>query len=155
MGGSFIRGPDRREAKPYARRVRGFNRRSATVNLRTAVRLYTGPMTTNVPSLAACSLDAEGLATRAAGLRAMLAPNVRAVRRSGARAEIDLALDAAGERALSELLDLERECCPFWRFSLARRPGGLVRLGVRAESPHEAALDAFLTFTLTLTPARP
>lgn len=98
-------------------------------------------------SFPACSLDAEGMATRAADFSALLAPNLRGVRRQGARAEIDLALDAAEERDLARLLELERECCPFWRFSLTRRSGRLVRLDVRAEAPYEAALDAFLTFT--------
>ena len=98
-------------------------------------------------SFPACSLDAEGMATRAADFSALLAPNLRGVRRQGARAEIDLALDAAEERDLARLLELERECCPFWRFSLTRRSGRLVRLDVRAEAPYEAALDAFLAFT--------
>lgn len=85
------------------------------------------------------------MAARATEFRALLTPNLLDLRRSGGAAELDLALDGTQERALAELLVLERECCPFWRFSLARRSAGLVRLGVRAEPPHEAALDAFLT----------
>jgi DNA-binding transcriptional MerR regulator len=98
-------------------------------------------------SFPACSLGAEGMAARAADLRALLAPNLRGIRQEGARAEIDLALDAAEERELARLLELERECCSFWRFSLTRRSARLVRLDVAAEAPHEPALDAFLTLT--------
>ena len=85
------------------------------------------------------------MATRATDFRTLLAPNLRALRRTRAGAEIDLALDAGQERALAELLDRERECCPFWWFSLTRRSPRLVRLTVRAEAPHEDALEAFLT----------
>jgi hypothetical protein len=93
----------------------------------------------------ACALDAEGQRSRADEFRALLAPAVRAVRRSGATAEIDLALDAGGRQRLEGLLERERECCTFWRFSLAPRPGGGLLLEVRAEPPHEPALEAFLS----------
>lgn len=103
--------------------------------------------TPDLTSIAACSLEPDGMAQRAADLRAILAPALRDLRRSGSAAELDLALDASQERTLAELLRLERECCPFWRFRLSRRSARLIRLQVRAEAPHEAALDAFLTLT--------
>ncbi|MEZ0285641.1 MAG: MerR family transcriptional regulator [Thermoleophilia bacterium] len=103
--------------------------------------------TADLTSIAACSLDPDGMAQRAADLRGILAPALRDLRRAGAAAELDLALDSAEERALAELLRLERECCPFWRFSLSRRSARLVRLRVRAEAPYEAALDALLSLT--------
>src|SRR5262245_47001332 len=65
----------------------------------------------------ACTLDAEGMATRAAEFRALLSPNRRAC------------------------------VPPFWRFSPERRASRLVRLNVRAEAPDTAALEAFPTFT--------
>ncbi len=95
--------------------------------------------------IAACSLDRDGQARRVAELRGLLAPELRALRRTGAAAQLDLALDPSGERALAALLELEAECCPFWRFSLTRRGPDLVRLDVAAAAPHEAAIDAFLT----------
>lgn len=101
----------------------------------------------DLTSIAACSLEPDGMAQRAADFRAILAPALRDLRRAHATAELDLALDPAQERALAELLRLERECCPFWRFRLTRRSARFVRLRVRAEAPHEAALDAFLTLT--------
>jgi hypothetical protein len=97
--------------------------------------------------IAACSLDRDGQARRVAELRGLLAPGLRALRRTGAAAQLDLALGPSGERALAALLELEAECCPFWRFSLTRRAPGLLRLDVRAAEPHEAAIDAFLTLT--------
>lgn len=103
--------------------------------------------TAELTSLAACSLDPDGMARRATDFRALLAPNLRALRRTRAGAQIDLTLDAADERALARLLELERECCPFWRFALTRRSARLVGLEVRAEPPHEDALEAFLTLT--------
>jgi DNA-binding transcriptional MerR regulator len=112
------------------------------------VRAYSGPMTSaDLTSIAACSLEPEGMARRADDFRALLVPALRGLSRSGATAELDLALDAAGERSLAALLRLERECCPFWRFSLTRRSDRLVRLRVRAEPPYEAAVEAFLTLT--------
>jgi len=101
----------------------------------------------------ACSLDADGMSRRAAELRTLLAPHATAIRRSGPRAEIDLSLDPVQERALAELLRLERECCPFWRFSLSRRSARLVRLEVGADAPHEPALDAFLTLVAAVPAA--
>lgn len=74
----------------------------------------------DLTSIAACSLDADGTAARAAGFRALLAPNLRRLRRRGTRAELDLALDRAEERALAHLLELEHECCPS---GASRSPG--------------------------------
>lgn len=95
--------------------------------------------------ISACSLDRDGQARRVDELRALLPPSLRALRRTGAAAQLDLALGPSGERALAALLELEAECCPFWRFRLARLEPGLVRLDVAAAEPHEAAVDAFLT----------
>lgn len=103
--------------------------------------------TLELTSIAACSLDAGGAAARAADFRAILVPSVRRVERVGARAVLDLELGVRAEGALAELLRLEKECCPFWRFELTRRSARRLRLTVEAEAPHEAALDAFLTLT--------
>lgn len=103
--------------------------------------------TSELTSIAVCSLDAGAAAQRAADFRAVLAPNLRGLERSGASAVLDLALGVRGEAALSELLRLERECCPFWRFRLTRVSARRLRLEVRAEPPHEAALEAFLSLT--------
>lgn len=113
------------------------------------VRLYSDGMTsTELQSIAACSLGPDGMAARAAEFRALLEPNLRALARSGpGAARLDLDLGAAAERALARLLELERQCCPFWRFTLTRRGRRSVRLDVRAESPNEPALDAFLSLT--------
>jgi DNA-binding transcriptional MerR regulator len=122
--------------------------RDPALDLRTTVRLYSVFMTTlELTSIVACSLDADGAASRAAEFRAILAPNLRGVERDGATAVLDLALGARAQRALTELLRLERECCPFWRFDLSRRSPRRLRLEVTATSPHEAALDAFLSLT--------
>ncbi len=115
---------------------------------RTMVRVERGPVTSpDLTPIAACSLERDGMARRAGEFRALLAPALRGLSRSGATAELDLALDPAGERSLAALLALERECCPFWRFSLTRRSARRVRLRVGAEPPYEAALDAFLSLT--------
>jgi hypothetical protein len=122
--------------------------RDPALDLRTTVRLYSVFMTTlELTSIVACSLDADGAASRAVEFRAILAPNLRGVERDGATAVLDLALGARAQRALTELLRLERECCPFWRFDLSRRSPRRLRLEVTATSPHEAALDAFLSLT--------
>lgn len=97
--------------------------------------------------IAACSLDTAGAGARAADFRALLAPNLRGLERSGSSAVLDLQLGSRAERSLAELLRLERECCPFWRFALTRRSPRRVVLEVRAEPPHEDALDAFLSLT--------
>ncbi len=112
------------------------------------VRLYSGAMTSpELDFIAACSLDADGMAARASEIRALLAPNLRELRRTASAAQLDFDLDEGDERARARLLDLERECCPFWRFSLTRRAPDLVRLDVRAEAPYEPAVEAFLTLT--------
>lgn len=103
--------------------------------------------TVEMTSIAACSLDRDGIARRATDFRALLAPNLRDLRRTGTGAELDLALDAVDERALAGLLELERECCPFLRFALTRRSARLVSLTVSADAPHEDALEGFLTLT--------
>jgi DNA-binding transcriptional MerR regulator len=103
--------------------------------------------TLELTSIAACSLDADGAAARATDFRALLGPNLRGLERTGSGAVLDLQLGARAERSLAELLRLERECCPFWRFTLTRRTPRRVTLEVRAEAPHEEALDAFLSLT--------
>ena len=77
--------------------------------------------TLGLSSIVACSLDANGAAARAADFRALLAPNLRGLERTGTSAILDLQLGLRAERSLAELLRLERECCPFWRFELTRR----------------------------------
>lgn len=103
--------------------------------------------TLELASITACSLDAGAATQRAADFRALMAPNLRGLRRAGGSAVLNLALGVRGERALGDLLRLERECCPFWQFSLTRTSPRRIRLDVRAEAPHEAALDAFLSLT--------
>lgn len=93
---------------------------------------------------AACGLDAGEAAQRTADLRALLAPRVRRLLREGAGATIDLEMGARAERSLRDLLAAERECCPFWRFTLTRVSARRMRLQVRAVTPFEYALDAFL-----------
>lgn len=115
------------------------------------VRLYDAHMTpTELHELAgttACSLDAGAAARRAADFRALLAPRLRALTREGSRAVIDLEMGVRAERQLTGLLGAERDCCPFWRFTLTRRSPRRVLLEVRAEAPFEGALDAFLELT--------
>ncbi|MGD9570481.1 MAG: MerR family transcriptional regulator [Thermoleophilia bacterium] len=93
----------------------------------------------------ACSLDAGAAATRAAEFRALLAPRVRRLQRDGSVGTIDLEMGVRAERDLRDLLAAELECCPFWRFRLDRTSPRRVRLEVRAVSPFEDALDAFLS----------
>lgn len=84
-------------------------------------------MTTfDLPPGTICSLDADGMAIRATAFREILAPNLRGLHRRGADARLELALDHAQEREPERLLDLERACCPFWRFSLQRFDEGHV-----------------------------
>jgi DNA-binding transcriptional MerR regulator len=104
---------------------------------------------------AACSLDAGAAARRAADFRALLAPRVRRVVRDGARAAIDLELGARAERELRDLLDAERECCPFWDVALTRRSSRRARLEVRARAPFEDALDAFMSVLGDRAPEAP
>jgi len=103
--------------------------------------------TLELTSIASCSLDVNGAAARAADFRALLVPALRRLERTGPRVVMDLALGIRAERALAELLRLERECCPFWRFTLTRRSPRRVILEVTALAPHEDALDAFLSLT--------
>lgn len=103
--------------------------------------------TLDLDSIAVCNLGAEGAAARAADFRALLTPSLRRIERNGTWAVLDLELGVRAERALSELLRLERECCPFWRFDLTRRSPRRLRLEVEAQTPHETALDAFLSLT--------
>jgi hypothetical protein len=98
------------------------------------------------------SLDADGKSCRAAEFQRP-APHATALSafRSPRR---DRPLPRpVQERALAELLRLERECCPFWRLSLNRRSARLVRLEVAADAPHEPALDAFLTLVVAVPAA--
>jgi DNA-binding transcriptional MerR regulator len=107
-------------------------------------------MTTELTELtgtAGCSLDAGAAARRATDFRALLAPRVRRLERDGATATIDMETGARAERGLRDLLAAERECCPFWRFTLTRTSPRRVRLQVRAEAPFEDVLDAFLSLT--------
>ncbi len=101
--------------------------------------------TTDLTSIAACSLDAGAAARRAADFRALLGPRLRRLRRDGASAVLDLEMGVRAERELAGLLELERECCPLWRFALTRRSPRRVRLEVAAEPPFGDALDAFLS----------
>ncbi|MGD9573103.1 MAG: MerR family transcriptional regulator [Thermoleophilia bacterium] len=101
--------------------------------------------TTGLTSIAACSLGAGDAAQRAEDFRSLLGPRLRRLARDGDRATLDLEMGRAAEARLEELLRLERECCPFWRFRLARRSPRRVRLEVAAPPPHGDALDAFLT----------
>ena len=73
--------------------------------------------------------------------------DLRRLERTGASAVLDLELGVRAERSLADLLRLERECCPFWRFEMTRRSPRRVTLLVRAEAPHEDALDALLSLT--------
>jgi hypothetical protein len=102
---------------------------------------------TGLTGTAACSLLPGAAARRAADFRALLAPRVRRLERDGATATIDLEMGARAERSLRDLLAAERECGPFWRFTLTRTSPRRMRLRVRAEAPFEDALDAFLSLT--------
>ena len=110
------------------------------------VRTYSTFMTTTeLTDIAACSLEAGDAARRAAEFRALLAPRLRRLIRDGATATLDLGMGSRAEGQLRELLRLERECCPFWRFELDRRSARRVRLTVTATAPFGDALDAFLS----------
>jgi DNA-binding transcriptional MerR regulator len=101
--------------------------------------------TTELTDIAACSLEAGAAARRAADFRALLQPRLRRLLRDGPTATLDLEMGVRAERRLRELLRLERECCPFWRFQLERRSPRRVRLTVTATAPFGDALDAFLS----------
>jgi len=101
--------------------------------------------TAELTDIAACSLDAGAAAQRAADLRSLLGPRLRRLVREGDTATLDLQMGTRIERQLEELLRLERECCPFWRFGLERRSARRVRLTVTAAAPFGDALDAFLS----------
>ena len=103
--------------------------------------------TSELTDVAGCSLDAGAAARRAADLRALLEPRLRRVVRDGETAILDLEMGIRAERELEELLRLERECCPFWRFGVERRSARRVRLTVTATAPFGDALDAFLSLT--------
>jgi DNA-binding transcriptional MerR regulator len=103
--------------------------------------------TPELTNIAVCSLDAGAAAQRTADFRALLQPRVRRLVRDGDGATLDLEMGSRAERQLEELLRLERECCPFWRFGLERRSPRRIRLTVTTESPFEEALDAFLSLT--------
>ena len=111
--------------------------------------------TTELTSIAACSLDAGAAAQRAADLRALLQPRLRRFVRDRGTATLDLEMGVRAERELARLLELERECCPFWRFALVRRSPRRVRLGVAAEAPFGDALDAFVTLAGPQAPEEP
>ena len=90
---------------------------------------------TEVPS---CALDDDGLA-RQHERYVRLAPAVAEMRRDGPQLTVQFAPDY-DRRALTELIAVERECCPFFGFWFdegARR----LAVGVTA-AEHAPALDA-------------
>ena len=95
------------------------------------------------PILASCSLDAAAQSARIEELRSLLGPRLRGRERAPARLVLTLDLDAATHRDLAHLLDLERECCPFWRFAVTPAGERLTRLEVGVEAGYESALEAF------------
>jgi len=101
--------------------------------------------TTELTDIAACSLDAGAAAQRAADFCDLLQARLRRLVRDGDTATLDLEMGIRAEGELGELLRLERECCPFWRFDLKRRSARRVRLTVTATAPFGDALEAFLS----------
>ncbi|HTI34540.1 MAG TPA: MerR family transcriptional regulator [Miltoncostaea sp.] len=103
-------------------------------------------MTTNeLSDIAACGLEAGAAARRAEDFRLLLQPRLRRLARDGDTATLDLGMGTRGEARLRELLRLEGECCPFWRFGVERRSPRRVRLTVSATPPFGDALVAFLS----------
>lgn len=125
--------------------------RRGALELRTDVRVYAMSMAaTELAQLAdsaACSLDPGAAGQRAGAFRDLFAGRVQRLERDGSRAVIDLDLGARAERGLRDLLAAERECCPFWRFTLTRRSARRARLEVWATAPFEDALEAFVSLT--------
>ena len=97
--------------------------------------------TLELSSIAACSLDPDSAARRAADFRALLGPNLRARERDGPAVVLELSLGVRGERVLTELLRLEQECCPFFAFRLDFL-GAHVELTVRAPEQAQPLVDA-------------
>ena len=96
-----------------------------------------------VPS---CALNDEEL-ERQRDRQRRLAPSVAAVGRDGDALRIRFARGFASD-ALDEMLAVERECCPFFRFDFDERSREL-RVGVD-DPEHEPALEAL---TAALRPA--
>ena len=96
-----------------------------------------GPAGASVPPLS-CALDAEGQARQRARYR-RVAPAVAKMERRRALLVVDFAPDL--DRAtLTELLAVERECCPFLSLRFNERSRRL-RVGVR-DLEAAVALDA-------------
>ena len=99
-----------------------------------------------VPS---CALDHQGLADQRDRHR-RLAPSVVHIERDGDLVKVHFA-PGYDRRALTELIAVERECCPFFAFSFDERSRRL-EIGVH-EPDAAAALDAIAdAFSTDRTP---
>lgn len=95
-----------------------------------------------VPPSPPASLDAPQRRLRADEFGAPLGPNLVDVERGSGHLILALDLDPDARQELAQLLGRERECCSFWRFSLAPTASGPTRLSVEVTPGHEPALEA-------------
>jgi hypothetical protein len=72
----------------------------------------------------ACSLTDPELRERRSGVLARLAEAVQARRELADGLAFRFAPESATLALLAEVIDLERQCCPFLRFQLTLEPGG-------------------------------
>jgi hypothetical protein len=88
----------------------------------------------------ACHLPPDGMADRAADLRALMGRALLGSRREPRLLHLSFGLDAEAE--VRRAVELERECCPFLTFDVAATPQA-VEVRIAAPDGAEPVLDAF------------
>jgi hypothetical protein len=88
-----------------------------------------------------CSLDAAGLADRRAEFNSLFATTLVSQEREPLELRLALAVREDAESPVRDLFRRERECCPFFAFTL-RRAGDILVITIGVPDGAEAALDA-------------
>ena len=97
-------------------------------------------------AIPSCALDEQGLRDQQARHR-RLAPGVISVTRRGNALLIDFA-SGFDRRALDEMVEVERQCCPFFRFAFDEKARRLtVTVAEPGQAPAMEALGAALGAT--------
>ncbi len=97
-------------------------------------------------TIPSCALDEQGVRDQQARHR-RLAPSVTDVTRRGDALLVDFA-SGFDRRALDEMVEVERQCCPFFRFAFDEQARRLtVTVAEPAQAPAVEALGAALGAT--------
>jgi hypothetical protein len=109
-----------------------------------------GAQPTQTPPIA-CSLDGAGIADRARQFHALAARSLTSRARTATGAVFIFRADAETAATVRELARLEKECCPFFDFSIDES-AETIRLGVNAPAEGAPFVDALFE---TLSPVPP